>query len=203
MSLEEIGTSALAFVREHQAWAGPVVFLFAFCESVAFVSLLVPATVILLGLGVLMGENGLDFFTVWVAAAAGAVCGDALSYWLGKKFSRRVGDIWPLSRYPGTYSARRAVFQTIWRSRPLRWPFPGAPARLVAARGGHLRDAVASFSGDERCLGVRLVGRDARAGRAWRPLPRALALTIAACCIAAGNACAMRVAVNVRTPIRA
>ena len=101
MSLEEIGTTALAFVRDHQAWAAPVVFLFAFCESVAFISLLVPATVILLGLGVLIGENGLDFYTVWIAAAVGAVCGDCLSYWLGKKFSRRVGDIWPLTRYPG------------------------------------------------------------------------------------------------------
>jgi membrane protein DedA with SNARE-associated domain len=112
MSLEEIGTSALAFVREHQAWAGPVVFLFAFCESVAFISLLVPATVILLGLGVLIGENGLDFYTIWFAAAAGAVSGDCLSYWLGKKFSHRVGDIWPLTRYPGLIPHGERFFKT-------------------------------------------------------------------------------------------
>lgn len=112
MSLEEIGTSALAFVREHQAWAAPVVFLFAFCEFVAFISLLVPATVILLGLGVLIGENGLNFYTVWIAAAAGAVSGDCLSYWLGKKFSHRVGDIWPLTRYPGLIPHGERFFRT-------------------------------------------------------------------------------------------
>lgn len=112
MSLEEIGAQALAFVREHQAWAGPVVFVFAFCESVAFISLLVPATVILLGLGVLIGENGLDFYTVWVSAAAGAICGDLLSYWLGKRFSHRVADIWPLTRYPGLIPRGEQFFKT-------------------------------------------------------------------------------------------
>ncbi len=106
MSLEELGQNALAFVHQHRDWAAPVVFLFAFCESVAFLSLMVPATIILLGLGVLIGENGLDFWTVWIAAAAGAICGDWLSYWLGKKFSTRVGDIWPLTRFPA--SCRRA-----------------------------------------------------------------------------------------------
>jgi hypothetical protein len=31
------------FVREHQAWAAPIVFALAFMESLAFISLLVPA----------------------------------------------------------------------------------------------------------------------------------------------------------------
>jgi hypothetical protein len=36
-------TRALAdFVRDHQVWAAPIVFLLAFAESLAFLSLLVP-----------------------------------------------------------------------------------------------------------------------------------------------------------------
>lgn len=101
MTLEEIGAHVLAYVREHQSWAPPLVFLFAFGESVALVSLLIPATFILLGLGALIGENGLSFWPVWIAAGLGAIAGDTVSYWLGRTFSTRVGEIWPLSRYPG------------------------------------------------------------------------------------------------------
>src|SRR6185437_5272916 len=40
--------STIAFVHDHQAWGVPIVFILAFCESFAFVSLVVPATGILL-----------------------------------------------------------------------------------------------------------------------------------------------------------
>lgn len=136
MSFEEIGTTALAFVREHQAWAAPVVFAFAFCESVAFVSLLVPATIILLGLGALIGENGLDFWTVWSAAAVGAICGDCLSYWLGKRFSTRVGDIWPLTRYPGLIPRGQQFFTTY-----------GVPGLFVGRFFGPLRASLPLAAG--------------------------------------------------------
>jgi membrane protein DedA with SNARE-associated domain len=117
MSFEELGASILAFVREHQVWAGPVVFLFAFGESVALVSLLIPATFILLGLGALIGENGLSFWTVWISAGIGAILGDTVSYWLGRKFSHRVGDIWPLTRYPDLIPKGERFF--------LRYGIPG------------------------------------------------------------------------------
>ena len=38
----------LQWVRDHKIWVGPVVFLLSFLESFAFVSLIVPATFILL-----------------------------------------------------------------------------------------------------------------------------------------------------------
>src|SRR6476661_6113902 len=41
----------LDFIRAHEAWAVPIVFLLAFGESLAFISLLLPATVILWGIG--------------------------------------------------------------------------------------------------------------------------------------------------------
>jgi len=41
----------LQWVRDHKIWVGPVVFLLSFLESFAFVSLIVPATFILLGVG--------------------------------------------------------------------------------------------------------------------------------------------------------
>jgi membrane protein DedA with SNARE-associated domain len=135
-SLEDIGTAALAFVHEHRAWAGPVVFVFAFCESVAFLSLLVPATIILLGLGALIGENGLDLWTVWLAATAGAFFGDWLSYWFGRKFKHRVAEIWPLTRFPGLIPRGEQFFRTY-----------GIPGLFVGRFFGPLRAALPLTAG--------------------------------------------------------
>lgn len=90
----------IAFVREHAAWAGPIVFALAFAESLAFISLLVPAWGALVGMGALIKSGGIDFWPVWIAGALGAALGDWLSYWIGRKLEYRVAHIWPLSRHP-------------------------------------------------------------------------------------------------------
>ena len=93
MSLNDIITYTTDFVRAHEAWAIPIVFFLAFGESLAFLSLLLPATVILLGLGVLIGESGISFWPIWLAAAVGAFFGDWISYWIGFHYKDRVGTI--------------------------------------------------------------------------------------------------------------
>jgi len=68
------------FVRTHEAWAAPIVFALAFGESLAFLSLLIPAWAALVGIGVLIAASGgLNFWPIWVAASIGAALGDWLS----------------------------------------------------------------------------------------------------------------------------
>lgn len=100
MTLQEIGLSVVDFVRVHQVWAAPITFALAFGESLAFISLLVPATVALVGIGALIGASGIDFVPIWLGASLGAAMGDWLSYWLGKTFKDSIAHIWPLSRHP-------------------------------------------------------------------------------------------------------
>lgn len=88
------------FVRDNQAWAAPIVFALAFGESLAFISLLIPAWAALVGIGTLVMSSGLDFWPIWIAAAIGAACGDWLSYWIGLKVERAVYHMWPLSKHP-------------------------------------------------------------------------------------------------------
>ena len=78
----------------------PVVFALAFMESLAFVSLLVPAWGILVLVGTFVAAGDLSFWPVWVAGSAGAALGDWLSYWIGRKLEYTVQHIWPLSKYP-------------------------------------------------------------------------------------------------------
>lgn len=109
--MEQLAQDMLSLIRENAALAVPLTFLVAFCESVALVSFLVPATVLLIGLGAIVGTGAVEFLPVWAAAAAGAVAGDALSYWLGRRFKGRVASMWPLSRDPSLLPRAEAFFR--------------------------------------------------------------------------------------------
>jgi membrane protein DedA with SNARE-associated domain len=97
---EEHVQHIIDFVRENQAWAAPIVAGLAFGESLAFISLLLPATVALIGIGALIGMSGLEFMPIWLAASIGAALGDWLSFWFGWKFKSTIAHTWPLSLYP-------------------------------------------------------------------------------------------------------
>jgi membrane protein DedA with SNARE-associated domain len=99
-SLEAHGQLIVEFVRAHEVWAAPVVFALAFGESLAFISLLIPAWAALVAIGVLIGSGDLNFWPIWVAGSIGAALGDWLSYWIGVKLGPPVAHVWPLSRHP-------------------------------------------------------------------------------------------------------
>jgi membrane protein DedA with SNARE-associated domain len=99
-AIEAYGQQIADFVREHQNWAVPIMFALAFGESLAFISLLLPAWAALVAIGVLVGTGSLSFWPVWIAGSIGAALGDWLSYWIGVKVGPSVAHVWPLSRHP-------------------------------------------------------------------------------------------------------
>lgn len=111
VTLPDFAVRILDFVRANEAIAPVIVFALAFGESLAFISLLVPATVILLGIGALIGASGIEFWPLWLAAAIGAALGDWLSYWLGYHYHDPISRMWPLSRYPDLLPRARAFFE--------------------------------------------------------------------------------------------
>lgn len=98
--MEAYGHQIVEFVRAHAVWAPFVVFALAFGESLAFISLLLPAWAALVAIGALVQAGGVSFWPVWVGGALGAALGDWLSYWIGQKLEYSVQNIWPLSRHP-------------------------------------------------------------------------------------------------------
>ena len=160
--MDNLVRSTIALVQDHQPWAVPIVFVLAFCESFAFVSLLVPATGILLGVGGLIAAAELGFWPMWFAATFGAIVGD----WLAFHFKDRLLQMWPLAGNPDLVARSVAFFK--------RW---GMLAVFVGRFFGPFRavrrprcDAVAQPSNRQRCFSGPLGGRDfvARLGR--RPL---------------------------------
>ena len=49
--IEQYAQMVIDFVRVHHMWAAPIVFVLAFGESLAFISLLIPAWAALVGIG--------------------------------------------------------------------------------------------------------------------------------------------------------
>ena len=111
--MEHLVQSIVIFVENNQAWLIPIVFLLAFGESLAFVSLFLPATVILVALSALIGKSGIgmtNILWVWFAAGAGGSLGYWASYLIGYYFKDDVHKIWPFSRRPEMLPKGRAFF---------------------------------------------------------------------------------------------
>lgn len=106
----------LDFVKTHPEWTAAVTGLLAFAESLAVVGFFAPATVILIAIGALVGVTDISFWPVWAGATVGALAGDVVSYWIGHKLKHRAVQVWPLSRYPGSYARGEAFFRKwgIW-----------------------------------------------------------------------------------------
>lgn len=98
--MEDLAEPLLAFIKEHQSWAIAIMFITAFGESFAFISLLFPGTTLLIAAGTLMQTGTLPYMPVLIGAVVGAVLGDSVSYWLGRRYGGGIGRIWPFSRNP-------------------------------------------------------------------------------------------------------
>jgi membrane protein DedA with SNARE-associated domain len=109
--LPDFAQNIVDFIMVHQEWAVPLVFLLAFAESLAFISLLFPATVILWGVGAMIGISGITFWPIWLAAALGAGLGDTVSYWLGYHYHNQIARMWPLSRTPDLLPRAHRLFE--------------------------------------------------------------------------------------------
>jgi membrane protein DedA with SNARE-associated domain len=134
--MEDYAHALANFVRDHQVWAAPIVLLLAFGESLAFISLLVPAWGALVAIGALIGVSGLSFWPLCIAGAIGAGLGDWVSYWFGYKYKEQVAKIWPLSRYPDILPRGEAFVR--------RW---GVPSIFIGRFFGPLRASVPLAAG--------------------------------------------------------
>jgi len=101
----------LAFITHHPALVYGAIFLISLSESLALVGLIVPGTVIMFGVGAIVATGSLGLKPVLLLAAAGAVAGDGISFWLGRHYQEELREIWPFSRYPGMLKNGETFFR--------------------------------------------------------------------------------------------
>lgn len=111
--MEQISQSIVDIVRTHQNWGPPIVGLLAFGESLAVISLFVPATSILIGIGIVAAASDVAVLPAMIAGAIGAALGDWVSYWFGYRYGARIKTM-PLLRNHPAALARGETFLRRW-----------------------------------------------------------------------------------------
>jgi membrane protein DedA with SNARE-associated domain len=101
----------LSFAEANRGWAPVVVFAFAFAESLAFLSLLVPSSAIIVALSLIFVKAGLPLQPLVIAGGIGASLGYAVSYWLGMHYRDQVLNVWPFRGNPQMIERGEAFFR--------------------------------------------------------------------------------------------
>lgn len=108
--MDEYITQIGQFIEANQAWAGPITFLLTLGESMVLLGLFIPATALMLLTGGLIGAGTLAPWDVILWGIAGAIVGDALSYYLGRWAGPSVLRRWPLKQQRTGVARARLFF---------------------------------------------------------------------------------------------
>ncbi|TWA63450.1 membrane protein DedA with SNARE-associated domain [Azospirillum brasilense] len=146
------------FLERHHDWAGPIVAVLAFCESVVLVGLAVPATALMIMFGTLLGLGIIDPVPVVAGAVLGAIAGDAVSYSLGRWLGPTVVYRRPLSRYRAEVAKSRLFFRRY-----------GFAAVFIGRFLGPLRSIVPLVAGMMKMNGRRFQFANVASAALWAP----------------------------------
>jgi membrane protein DedA with SNARE-associated domain len=100
----------IGFVSLHAELAYAAIFLAALLEAVPILGSLVPGSTIIVALSALVPGGNPRLAPVLAAAIAGALIGDGLAYFIGRRSEREVLASWPMSKYPAIMTQAEAFF---------------------------------------------------------------------------------------------
>jgi membrane protein DedA with SNARE-associated domain len=103
--MQHLVHACVAFIKLHGAWAGPLMFIVTFGESFVGLSLIFPGTTVMVVAGTLVRWpfNPHGVLSVWpllIGGFLGAVIGDAISFWIGRRFGHYLEKHWYFQRNP-------------------------------------------------------------------------------------------------------
>jgi membrane protein DedA with SNARE-associated domain len=92
-------------------WLGLAIFLIALFECLALVGILLPGVLLLFSVALLAGSGVLTLWQTLLLAYAGGLCGDLLSYGLGRRFKQDIPRLPLLRRHPEWVMRAELYFQ--------------------------------------------------------------------------------------------
>lgn len=104
-------TPIFNWLSENPGWAGLIVTLLSMGESLLIFGLIVPGTVVMFGIGALVGTGVLPLWETIGWAILGAVLGDGASYLIGYYFRDSIATWWPFNRYPQMLDRGKVFFE--------------------------------------------------------------------------------------------
>ena len=92
--------------------------MFAFGETLAFLSIVIPSTAILVAVGGLVATGSLAASSrSGSAPSLGALVGSTFSWWLGLRYGPRMLNVWPLNRDPDAVEPQHGGLRALGRRR--------------------------------------------------------------------------------------
>src|SRR5260221_13719936 len=106
--MEHLVHSVIEFIKLHEWWAGPIMFVVSFGESFVGLSLLFPGTTIMVLAGTMVRwqlnpHGSLDIWPLLIGGVSGAVLRDPISFWGGRRVGHLLGKTCDLSRPPALW----------------------------------------------------------------------------------------------------
>ncbi len=137
--MDYLAAQTIIFIKANPEWSVFVIGLTAFGESFVFLSLLFPGTALLIAAGTLVSEGALNAIPVISAGIIGAILGDMVSFWLGRKFGPALTRIWPFREHPERLGRGVTFFQQFGGSSVFIGRFFGPFRAAVPLAAGMMR----------------------------------------------------------------
>lgn len=147
------------FIETNQAWAGPIIALLTLGESLIIVGLFIPATALLLLVGGLVGAGTLPLAPILLWGIAGAIVGDAISYFLGRWMGPSVVRRWPLNTQRSAVARARLFFHRY-----------GFVSILVGRFLGPIRSTIPLVAGIMSMSNTRFQAANVLSAILWMPM---------------------------------
>lgn len=103
--------SLTLWLGSHPEWLALAIFLIAFVECLAIAGIIVPGTVVLFAVAVLAGRGALTLGEVLLLGYLGGLLGDAVSYFLGRRFHQGIRQLPLLRTHPEWIGTAESYFQ--------------------------------------------------------------------------------------------
>lgn len=156
--MEHAYAHLLHLLADHAEWLLIFVFAAAFLESMAIIGTFIPGSTAMFIAGAFVGTGTVNLGWLFVAAIAGAVAGDALSYWIGHRYRDSLTEIWPFSRYPEILAKAKAYFAS-----------QGARSVILARFVAPLRAVVPVVAGMAGMTPMRFLTMNVLSALIWAP----------------------------------
>ncbi len=137
--------AAHALLASHPQWLALAIFAIALLECLAIVGILLPGVVLLFGVATLAGSGHLSLAQTLLWAWAGALCGDLLSYALGRSCQARLQRLPWLRDHPQALHSAEQYMQRYGMASLLVGRFIGPLRPLLPMTAGMLRLPAGQF----------------------------------------------------------
>jgi membrane protein DedA with SNARE-associated domain/membrane-associated phospholipid phosphatase len=100
----------ISYLSAHPHLGLGAIFAASLLEAVAVIGTFIPGSSVVFVGGVLVGLKVLDPAWTTAAAVIGAILGDGVSYWLGRRYHDRIRTLGPFRRNPALFDRGQAYF---------------------------------------------------------------------------------------------